>query len=127
MNALLTVILGPDRGRTFTISGEEKTLIGRGENTQTRLRDDAVSRVHCVAQLEGKKALLTDSGSKTGTKVNGKSITEHVLQTGDVIEIGATKLSFEWLPEGSQGRRYSTLRAQDFDTEGPSTAAEGPR
>jgi pSer/pThr/pTyr-binding forkhead associated (FHA) protein len=106
MSWVLTVVAGPDRGRSFPLAEGQNLLIGRGPNTETRLHDSEVSRVHCVVQLREGKALLTDSGSRTGTRVNGKPVTEHELQAGDLIEIGTTKLSFTWVEDSE---RYSTL------------------
>jgi pSer/pThr/pTyr-binding forkhead associated (FHA) protein len=106
MSGLLTVIFGPDQGRSFPLAEGESLLIGRGPNTQTRLRDPDVSRVHCVAQVRDGRVLLTDSGSRSGTRVNGQPVTEHELRPGDLIEIGGTQLAFS----GAEGRlRYSTL------------------
>jgi pSer/pThr/pTyr-binding forkhead associated (FHA) protein len=112
MSWLLTIVSGPDRGCSFPLAEGQNLLIGRGPNTETRLHDPEVSRVHCVAQLRDGKVLLTDSGSRAGTRVNGKPVTEHELKPGDLIEIGGTKLSFTWA-EGTA--RYSTLGISEDD------------
>jgi pSer/pThr/pTyr-binding forkhead associated (FHA) protein len=91
----LLVIAGPDEGRRFKLAEDQTLLIGRGPNTQTQLKDQYVSRVHCVVQVAGDKVTLTDSGSSTGTRVNGQPVTEHELKAGDVIQLGSTQLVFQ--------------------------------
>jgi pSer/pThr/pTyr-binding forkhead associated (FHA) protein len=106
MNGVFRVVSGPDAGRVFPLTEDETLLIGRGQTTQTRLRDPQVSRVHCVAEFTAGKVTLTDSGSAAGTIVNGRPITQHELEPGDLIRIGDTQLSFEWADMGSG---YSTI------------------
>ncbi len=95
----LLVIAGPDSGRVFSVKEGDPLLIGRGQNTETKLKDPAVSRVHCQVEVEGKKAFLANSSTTSGTLVNGKKVKRHELRPGDVIQIGSTQLRFQ--PEGS--------------------------
>src|SRR6516225_158364 len=88
----LQVISGPDKGRVFALTGD--FLLGRSRQTQSQLTDRKVSRVHCQVEIDGDQMVVTDLDSQSGTYVNGKRITEHVLQRGDVIQIGATQLSY---------------------------------
>ena len=109
MKGAFRVVSGPDAGRTFPLVVGHRLQIGRGQATQTRLRDPSVSRVHCVAEFTGDKVTLTDSGSATGTLVNGCAIGRHELQPGDLIRIGDTEISFQWL-EAERG--YSTIELE---------------
>ncbi|MCI0637601.1 MAG: FHA domain-containing protein [Gemmataceae bacterium] len=43
----LVVISGPDQGRVFSLAEAQTLNIGRGLNTDTKLRDAHVSRLHC--------------------------------------------------------------------------------
>ncbi len=52
MPAKLTVISGPDRGRAFDVLDDQKLTIGRGETTNTKLKDPTVSRTHCQITCE---------------------------------------------------------------------------
>jgi serine/threonine protein kinase len=94
MPVTLTVLAGPDEGRVFHFADGEKITVGRGFGN-VQLNDQAVSRVHCAIETAAGKAVLTDSGSRTGTRVNGKTILEHVLQNDEVVEIGRTRLRFQ--------------------------------
>jgi len=57
--------------------------------------DLKASRLHCrLEEAEGAWRIV-DEGSQNGTLVNGSLITARPLRTGDVIEIGATRIVFE--------------------------------
>jgi len=90
------VIAGPDQGRTFSLVEGPPLMIGRGRNLEGMLSDPHMGRVHCQIQLQGDRVLLSDGGSTGGTQVNGARVTQHELQAGDVIQIGNTKLTFQW-------------------------------
>jgi serine/threonine protein kinase len=51
--------------------------------------------VHCEVELRGKRILITDLESGSGTFVNGKRVTEAELHKGDVVRIGDTQLRVE--------------------------------
>jgi len=99
----LLVIAGPDQGRVFPLQEGKSLSVGRGQNTETRLKDPQVSRVHCQVTIEGRKIMLLDSGSTSGTLVNGKRVSQQELKPGDVIQIGSTQLrvNLEGSPEAS--------------------------
>jgi anti-anti-sigma regulatory factor len=95
MRGQLLVVAGPDQGRTFTLEEGQTLVIGRGQNTETKLKDPQASRVHCQVRLGGGILHLTDSGSSTGTQVGDRSVVEHDLLPGDAFRIGATCIRFE--------------------------------
>jgi tRNA A-37 threonylcarbamoyl transferase component Bud32 len=95
MFAQLEVIAGADLGRVFPLSVGEPMVIGRGRQTITRLNDLHVSRVHCQIEFRRGEVVLKDLNSVGGTFVNNQAITEHVLQPGDIIRVGETRLRFE--------------------------------
>lgn len=101
----LVVIAGPDEGRAFTLQDGQTLVVGRGQSSDTRFKDPRVSRIHCQIMVDGGKVFLTDSGSASGTIVNGKSISQRELKPGDVVQIGATELRLQL--EG--GAESSTL------------------
>jgi serine/threonine protein kinase len=89
----LIVLAGPDEGREFVL-GAEPILVGRSRATLIHLTDPHVSRVHCQVLPEGNQHVLVDFDSVSGTFVNGKEIDRHVLQSGDLVRIGATHMQF---------------------------------
>lgn len=66
---------------------------GRHGDNDIRLRgNDQASRFHCVVeQAPSGDWVIRDLGSRNGTFVNGNAITQHVLEDGDVIALGAHK------------------------------------
>lgn len=64
--------------------------IGRGGDVQVRLEDSYVSRRHCeIEEMEG-VLVVRDLGSKNGTYVNSRRITEALLMPGDELSTGET-------------------------------------
>lgn len=96
MIGILRVTAGPDAGRIFSVVEGFSLVLGRGDDTESRLRDPQVSRKHCRVQLKSGKAVVADNGSSTGTLVNGARVTEREIKPGDVLRIGETEFSFEW-------------------------------
>jgi serine/threonine protein kinase len=96
----LVVVAGPDRGRVFPIRPGQALLVGRSKNTETRLTDPHVSRVHCHVEMMGDEVLVTDQGSVAGTYINGERVQKHGLKPGDVLRIGETQLRLQ--AEGSE-------------------------
>ncbi len=95
MRGQLIVVAGPDQGRTFPLEDGQTLVIGRGLNTETKLTDPHVSRVHCQVRLAGGRLHLTDAGSSAGTLVSNRRVVEHDLAPGDAFQIGATCLRFD--------------------------------
>jgi pSer/pThr/pTyr-binding forkhead associated (FHA) protein len=95
MGMQLTVIAGPDKGRSFEVAGGEKLQIGRSQSTQTRLVDPHVSRMHCELEVQGERVVLVDAKSAAGTFVNGKKVMQQILRHGDIIQVGDTQLLFQ--------------------------------
>jgi pSer/pThr/pTyr-binding forkhead associated (FHA) protein len=69
--------------------------IGRSRECDIFLEDLAVSRLHAtIRQLADGGYEIEDHHSASGTFVNGMRITRYRLIEGDVVQIGASKLTF---------------------------------
>lgn len=68
--------------------------IGRGHWNAIQLTDSQVSRSHCAVELIDNQQVLVDVGSFSGTRVNGQPVSRHVLEQGDVISLGNTRLAY---------------------------------
>ncbi len=104
MRGQFVVIAGPDQGRVFSLAEGQTFVLGRGQNTDSRLKDPSVSRVHCQVLVDGGKIVLSDTSSSSGTSVNNKKVVERQeLRPGDLISLGSTQLRFqlEGTPEAS--------------------------
>lgn len=90
MNAKL---IGGDylRGSEEITVSQWPATIGRGPDASVRLDDLWVSRRHCkIDEVDG-KLIVQDLGSKHGTWVNGRRVTESPLLPGDELNIGLEK------------------------------------
>jgi pSer/pThr/pTyr-binding forkhead associated (FHA) protein len=104
----LIVLAGPDEGRVFAMK-DEALLLGRSRATDSHLIDPLVSRVHCQVLPEGDQYVLVDFDSPGGTFVNGKRVERHMLQNGDLIRIGNTRLQYEDISDSDLCRRSGRL------------------
>ncbi len=96
MSTHLLVVGGPDQGRQFPLPAWGTILIGTShKNADICLHDVCVARVHCELELRNGQAALVEVADSDGTFVNDRRITRHVLQPGDLIAIGNSKLRFE--------------------------------
>ncbi len=117
-NPKLIATAGPLKGSVFPLTEGEWT-IGRSAKNQLRLKDNGVSREHCVFRRSGEQVTLRDLGSHNGTFVNGERIGEKELRSGAEVRIGASTFLFltagEDVPASSGSPDGSTieLRLED--------------
>ncbi len=116
----LIVIKGTDEGKQFDLNGDVLT-VGRDAGNRIRLHDTEVSRRHAefTPTKDGSYRLL-DSGSANGTFVNGQSIRDVQLQTGDQVQIGQTVLVYSVVvgeaPErGDLAERINLIARKDLE------------
>ena len=92
----VSVIDGPDRGREFALGDNQPLMIGRGSDSDTKIHDPALSRIHCSLSLSAHQIVLSDCNSSSGTFVRGMRITSpQTLTHGSVFKIGDSVLRIE--------------------------------
>ncbi|GAB4137860.1 ATP-binding protein [Thermopirellula anaerolimosa] len=89
----LFVIRGNDQGSRFELTAAVVT-IGRDSGNRIQLHDTEVSRRHAEIRRVDDRYLLVDLNSSNGTLVNGKAVREHVLNSGDQVQVGRTLMLF---------------------------------
>jgi signal transduction histidine kinase len=93
----LFVIQGRDQGCRFEL--EEPTVtIGRIAQNTIQLHDTEVSREHVELRRQDNVFVLRDLGSSNGTYVNEKRVEQHVLASGDRLQLGRTLLLYTGIP-----------------------------
>jgi transcriptional regulator with GAF, ATPase, and Fis domain len=107
-----TVVSGPERGQSFALDATApfRTLIGTSPACGIRLSDAKVSRRHAALELTSGELRLRDLGSTNGTRLQGVSIIEALLQGGEQIEIGGTVLRIDALAAGTELRQAASFR-----------------
>ena len=92
-NVMMSVVRGPDAGKSFIIS-EERNLIGRDAGCTIVLKDPAISRKHCVILKNGNDLQVYDLGSESGSFVNDQLVEGKRLSSGDKIMVGKIQMVF---------------------------------
>lgn len=73
---------------------KERMTIGRRPTNDIHIDNLAVSGEHAVISTIGNDSFLEDLGSTNGTLINGKTVSKHLMQHGDVIELGKYQLKY---------------------------------
>lgn len=93
--AKLHVVRGPQTGVVFTL-GDKPLTVGRSPQCDIFLNDMTVSRTHAVIEPTPEGGhLIRDDHSFNGVWVDNRSIDEHRLADGDVVQIGAFCLVYK--------------------------------
>jgi hypothetical protein len=67
--------------------------IGKLESSHLRIDDEAVSRMHAVIEVTGPNEIhIIDLASSSGTIVNGQKVNKCVIQDGDELQLGSTRI-----------------------------------
>jgi len=117
--ARLTIEAGLQQGTQVEFGEGDEIKIGRSSDNGLPIDDTRVSRYHARVVAQGDAYLLEDLDSTNGTRVNEKPVTRKILQTGDVIGVGTTKLLFE----GDGTSAIPTIQPTATEPEAPKLAA----
>ena len=91
----LVFMNGPYAGRSIALSPGKAITIGRDHVIELSLKDEHLSRRHCVITSENNRFSIADLGSVNGTFVNGSRLTETTeLQAFDRVFFGSTEMEF---------------------------------
>src|ERR1051325_5476208 len=88
---------------TIVVDGVEQKVplqaatvtLGRGLESDVRLKDIKASRRHCQIVKTPRGYQCVDLSSGNGTYVNGVQIKSQMLDSGDKITVGSTTIAFE--------------------------------
>jgi signal transduction histidine kinase/pSer/pThr/pTyr-binding forkhead associated (FHA) protein len=112
---ILTVLQGPDKGKTFQLPDHEPQLVGRSSEALP-LKDATVSRRHAELTPDDGEWWIRDLNSQNGTYVNGVKIAERTrLRVGDQIRTGATLFVFGRTDADDPGP-LRVVRPRDMET-----------
>lgn len=90
----LTVVSeGPYRGQTWELPAAGTVVLGRAPEADLRLDEPTVSRGHATLERSGRRTILTDLDSTSGTTVNGRPVQGSVdVHHGDQIGVASLRL-----------------------------------
>lgn len=91
---VLAATRGARKGETFRLSAQSAISIGRSRANDIVIDDASVSSQHCRIRPEQGRFVVHDLNSTNGTMVNGRRVERHVLDEGDVVQVGETSLQF---------------------------------
>ncbi|RME74610.1 MAG: FHA domain-containing protein [Planctomycetota bacterium] len=115
----LTFIKGPLEGQSLEFQSPQTIVIGRASTAHLRIPDGKLSRHHCKLFYLNHTWFIEDLGSKNGTYFEGEKIHRKALQSGDLILVGNSGMTF-FLPhelQNLQNLRFCTLcnsKTSDF-------------
>ena len=106
----LEVLAGPDKGKKF------KTLdplirVGSDPSNDLVLSDSTVSRRHLEVERSDKRLVLRDVGSRNGTFLDGRQVMQTVIEPGDKIVLGKTRLAIK---ENTKTTRVEIVGVESF-------------
>ncbi|MDX2017632.1 MAG: ATPase, T2SS/T4P/T4SS family, partial [Planctomycetota bacterium] len=120
-------VLKAIRGQSGNIAlGREKITFGRHPDNAVVLQDDLASRHHCTIEqgaLPG-QFIVTDLGSRNGTKVNDVRVKSQAVAPGDMIRIGHHEYLLE--EEGADAVVASADDSKAGDDNGHEGEGKGP-
>lgn len=88
---VLRILSGKSKGKKMMLP-ERKVVFGTAPGCDIRHANKTLSEKHCSLEPTGKGILVEDLGSKHGTWINNKRISEQtLLRAGQILQIGALK------------------------------------
>ena len=118
----LTIITGPDRGRTIEPADDGTPIVLGRQSSDIVLHDPAVSRRHAELCFDGERWTVRDLDSSNGTFVNEQKLAEQLeLANNDQIRCGTTVLLFESTKPPGQVRKHSDSAASTPTDQGGET------
>lgn len=97
MLAILRVIRGPYAGQEVRMTAS-RLLVGRDMDCHLRPNTQFISRHHCLLWFDEGQLWIRDAGSRNGTFVNGRGLSEScALEDGDTFSIGDMMIQIDRL------------------------------
>jgi predicted component of type VI protein secretion system len=80
-------------GRTMHVE-KRRVVLGRSRECDIQVEDPNVSRRHAELRQEGAAYWIVDLDSTNGIEVNGRRVKRAKLDSGDVVTVGSTDITF---------------------------------
>lgn len=129
-NKVTFEITSPDGKVSESTSELESIILGSGDSANVKLADPKVSNLHCMVKVADGKLVVMDLGSAEGTKVSNETVKEKSLSSGDVLEIGSTKVKVVFQNGNGAATKVEAkteAKAQKHDKKNKKAKTEAPR
>lgn len=124
--AKLVFLSGSKSGTTLELKDSTVTIGRKPDRTVAFAPEDAlVSTEHASISSRNGQYVLRDDGSRNGTFVNSQLVKEHVLQHGDVIQLGPGGPSIRFVQETKPGSIATVDVSAVAERQGAAIAAAG--
>jgi hypothetical protein len=80
---------------------KRRVLLGRSRECDIQVEDPNVSRRHAELRQEGAAYWIVDLDSTNGIEVNGRRIKRAKLDSGDIVTVGSTDITFTTERDGT--------------------------
>ncbi len=115
-NPKLIVLSEKLRGKTFELL-EEIQGAGRSEAQSICIKDSTLSSHHCdFIRNDDGNYLLRDNDSTNGTRVNNVPITEQLLKSSDIIQLGGVEILYDFDDGSTTASLTRTKTGIDLDS-----------
>lgn len=95
LGELPKIVLHDGTNDTIFDMKKSQIQIGRAKNNELVIEDKTVSRKHATIYFQDQNYFIKDNNSTAGVIVNGRPISRPVvLRSNDIIQLGASKLTF---------------------------------
>jgi pSer/pThr/pTyr-binding forkhead associated (FHA) protein len=89
---ILNFTKGENEGVELKLSPPRTIRFGRSEESDVFLGEKKISRKHCILHLGEEALSITDLDSTNGTFVNGKRISDTILEDQDQLRVGSSTI-----------------------------------
>ena len=125
----LLITSGPMSGTRFEV-GPGGVRLGRSSSNDVHILDEELSRNHCLFEQSGEAGIrITDLASANGTFINGEQLGSDSceLKSGDMIEVGSTKISVvgDGAPLAPRGAKTATTIDLGLGSASVAAASQG--
>ncbi len=115
-NPKLIVLSEKWRGKSFELA-EDLHSAGRSETQSICIKDSTLSSHHCdFIKTEDGNYVLRDNNSTNGTRVNNVPITEQLLKSSDIIQLGGVEILYDFDDGLSTASLTRTKTGIDLDS-----------
>jgi pSer/pThr/pTyr-binding forkhead associated (FHA) protein len=110
------------RQQTIFRLREGTLLVGRSADCELMLASDAVSRRHAEVRITAGRVRVRDLGSRNGTFINDKPVTEGVVLIGDRLTFGSKTFMLQHVDGIREIEEPETVRGRD-EEDGPAAGS----